>query len=509
MSLLSATEYQQKVHSFQLPHLKVALKTLGKLTTANKPVLQARLLQAFHEDPHAACKAVQEVHVEGRKSGWYPNPSVPAPPVVPVAAHRTYAAAVAALRPPSAVAVAAAPRTPSVPTLPPYNKPTPKAAAIATSPPSLTPLGFSPPLQPLLVHQLEQLQIDSHQSLMDQCRIVGSLMVDKLVPRTNTLRTLALTEQERHGLFVAQPPTHHLKCRLVLYSAETRQLSLTNIWPAGCSLQINSQVLFDTNVTPAAMIRPVPSPLPLLDLMQLPQQLHPPGAAPSQYDVCFSAQRKAANVQWLVVLFTLRKRPQGEVLSELVRNSPGLSESTGRMLGTFDSEVACVDPVTIKLRDPVSMGLISIPVRSRVCSHLQCFDFATHLEINTKARNPKWKCPTCSKDASVRLLVVDQWFQSLLDSRNAQNMQRCFQVRVQPGKELEFIEDDEDEDDSEEEEEETVSRSAAKRFQPAVPSPVLPPPPAAAAAAATAATSRLGVSRDQPILLLDDDDDLF
>ncbi|KAH9251867.1 hypothetical protein BASA81_010310 [Batrachochytrium salamandrivorans] len=355
----------------------------------------------------------------------------------------------------------------------------------------------------MLVHQLEQLQIDSHQSLMDQCRIVGSLLVDKVTPRINTLCTLALNEQERHGLFVAQPSTHYLKCRFVLYSPETRQFTLTNMWPTGCSLQINSQLLFDTCPTPAAMIRPMASPLPLLDLTQLP--LHPSGAAAAtataQYNVSFSAQRKATNVQWFVILFTLRKKPQDTILNELTRNSPSLLESTRRMLSTFDSEVACIDPITIRLRDPVSMGLISVPVRSRVCSHLQCFDFATHLEINTKARNPKWKCPTCSQDASVRLLVVDQWFQAVLDSRNAQGLQRCFQVLVKPGGETEFILEDEGDDDSEEEE----APSAAKRFQPATPPPVLPLPSTPAAAA----TSQLGVSRDQPILLLDDDDALF
>jgi E3 SUMO-protein ligase PIAS1 len=65
-----------------------------------------------------------------------------------------------------------------------------------------------------------------------------------------------------------------------------------------------------------------------------------------------------------------------------------------------------VGSVNMGLKDPVSTMRISIPCRSTVCSHLQCFDAECFLQLQEQA--PTWTCPICSKTVSYESLAVDQ-----------------------------------------------------------------------------------------------------
>lgn len=60
----------------------------------------------------------------------------------------------------------------------------------------------------------------------------------------------------------------------------------------------------------------------------------------------------------------------------------------------------------MSLKDPVSTLRISIPCRSTVCNHNQCFDAASFLQLQEQA--PTWICPVCNKTVSFEALVVDQ-----------------------------------------------------------------------------------------------------
>ena len=45
------------------------------------------------------------------------------------------------------------------------------------------------------------------------------------------------------------------------------------------------------------------------------------------------------------------------------------------------------------------------PCRASTCSHLQCFDAATFLQMNEK--KPTWMCPICDKPAEFYRLIID------------------------------------------------------------------------------------------------------
>lgn len=54
------------------------------------------------------------------------------------------------------------------------------------------------------------------------------------------------------------------------------------------------------------------------------------------------------------------------------------------------------------------------PCRSNCCLHLQCFDGLTYIKMNQ--RKPKWKCPVCHKISVIKSLVIDKYFEEIVNS---------------------------------------------------------------------------------------------
>lgn len=72
----------------------------------------------------------------------------------------------------------------------------------------------------------------------------------------------------------------------------------------------------------------------------------------------------------------------------------------------------------MSLKDPISTLRINIPCRSTVCTHNQCFDAESFLQLQEQA--PTWICPICSKTVHFNGLAVDQYVEEILAKvRNA------------------------------------------------------------------------------------------
>lgn len=79
----------------------------------------------------------------------------------------------------------------------------------------------------------------------------------------------------------------------------------------------------------------------------------------------------------------------------------------------------------MSLKDPISTVRISTPCRSMICTHNQCFDAASFLQLQEQA--PTFTCPICSKTISYEGLAVDQYVEEILNkARNAD------QVTIEP-----------------------------------------------------------------------------
>ena len=79
----------------------------------------------------------------------------------------------------------------------------------------------------------------------------------------------------------------------------------------------------------------------------------------------------------------------------------------------------------MSLKDPVSIVRITTPIRSTVCTHNQCFDADSFLQLQEQA--PTWTCPICNKILSYESLAVDQYVEEILSK-----VRNTDQVTIQP-----------------------------------------------------------------------------
>lgn len=80
----------------------------------------------------------------------------------------------------------------------------------------------------------------------------------------------------------------------------------------------------------------------------------------------------------------------------------------------------------MSLKDPVSTLRITVPCRSIICSHNQCFDASYFLQLQEQA--PTWTCPVCSKTISYDALAIDEYVQLILDGTSKSTEQ----VTIEP-----------------------------------------------------------------------------
>lgn len=78
-----------------------------------------------------------------------------------------------------------------------------------------------------------------------------------------------------------------------------------------------------------------------------------------------------------------------------------------------DSEIATTS-LRVSLACPLGKMRMCTPCRASTCSHLQCFDASLFLQMNE--RKPTWNCPVCDKAALYDNLVIDGYFQEVLNS---------------------------------------------------------------------------------------------
>ncbi|KAJ5139105.1 transcriptional regulator family: Zinc finger MIZ-type [Penicillium bovifimosum] len=90
-----------------------------------------------------------------------------------------------------------------------------------------------------------------------------------------------------------------------------------------------------------------------------------------------------------------------------------------------DSEIVATSSV-MSLKCPLSTLRIQVPCRSIICTHNQCFDASSFLELQKQA--PTWTCPVCSKSTSFESLQVDQYVDDILQSTSSD----IDQVTVEP-----------------------------------------------------------------------------
>lgn len=78
-----------------------------------------------------------------------------------------------------------------------------------------------------------------------------------------------------------------------------------------------------------------------------------------------------------------------------------------------DSDIVATSSI-LSLKCPLSTLRIDVPSRSAICTHNQCFDANSFLQLQEQA--PTWTCPICNKIVTFEHLQVDQYVDDILKS---------------------------------------------------------------------------------------------
>ncbi|XP_077298420.1 E3 SUMO-protein ligase Su(var)2-10 isoform X3 [Arctopsyche grandis] len=114
----------------------------------------------------------------------------------------------------------------------------------------------------------------------------------------------------------------------------------------------------------------------------------------------------------------VRKLTSAQLLTRLKNKGTKHSDYTRSLIKEklredLDCEIATTS-LRVSLVCPLGKMRMVCPCRPATCLHLQCFDASLFLQMNE--RKPTWVCPVCDKPALYDNLVVDGYFQDVLNS---------------------------------------------------------------------------------------------
>lgn len=103
-----------------------------------------------------------------------------------------------------------------------------------------------------------------------------------------------------------------------------------------------------------------------------------------------------------------RNLPSCSNVSSSISVHPILAYNLTKSLVTrkaHDAEIEMSSQV-LSLKCPLSYMRLDTPCRATTCTHVQCFDACSYLQL--QQQGPQWLCPVCSKPAPFDRLAVDE-----------------------------------------------------------------------------------------------------
>ncbi|KAL2809021.1 PINIT domain-containing protein [Aspergillus granulosus] len=119
--------------------------------------------------------------------------------------------------------------------------------------------------------------------------------------------------------------------------------------------------------------------------------------------------------RFFVVANLVECTPIEELVDKLKRRKTITKEQVLQEMKSKAEDADIVATSTVmSLKCPLSTRRIEVPCRSVICTHNQCFDASSFLQLQEQA--PTWTCPVCAKATSYESLNVDQYVDDILCS---------------------------------------------------------------------------------------------
>ncbi|KAK3911103.1 E3 SUMO-protein ligase PIAS2 [Frankliniella fusca] len=121
--------------------------------------------------------------------------------------------------------------------------------------------------------------------------------------------------------------------------------------------------------------------------------------------------------QYVIAVHLVKKLSSTELLQKMkskgVRHPDFTRGLIKEKLNDADAEIATTS-LRVSLMCPLGKMRMTTPCRASTCIHLQCFDASLYLLMNE--RKPTWICPVCDKECLYDNLVIDGYFQDVIQS---------------------------------------------------------------------------------------------
>ncbi|KAK2731956.1 SUMO ligase siz1 [Myotisia sp. PD_48] len=131
--------------------------------------------------------------------------------------------------------------------------------------------------------------------------------------------------------------------------------------------------------------------------------------------------------KFFVVVNLVQKHSVDDLVQQLRDRHSISSERVIREMRARAQDTDIVATSTVmSLKCPLSTLRIKAPCRTSLCTHNQCFDAISFLQLQEQA--PTWSCPICNKTTTYEALQIDQYVDNILQSTPAD----VDQVSIEP-----------------------------------------------------------------------------
>ncbi|CAF3435789.1 unnamed protein product [Fusarium graminearum] len=136
-------------------------------------------------------------------------------------------------------------------------------------------------------------------------------------------------------------------------------------------------------------------------------------------DFTYALTSKAGLSQKFYLLVNICKITSVEELASRISNGKRISIDSVKQereraivnAKAQDPDVVATSQV-LSLKCPLSYMRLALPCRGLSCTHLQCFDATSYLQL--QEQGPQWQCPICYKSATFDQLAVDGYVKDIL-----------------------------------------------------------------------------------------------
>jgi len=206
---------------------------------------------------------------------------------------------------------------------------------------------------------------------------------------------------------------YQIQLRFFPLTAENTATELSDEFPPSVVVHVNGKQVqlpnpIPTNKPGVEPKRP-PKPVNITSLCKLSPIL------PNSVNIKWASEY---NKTWVVGIWLVMKLTSDDLLDRLKKKGTRDTAYTKALiidkLNDNDADVATTS-LKVTVSCPLGKMRMRVPCRPQTCSHLQCFDAATFLQMNE--RKPTWNCPVCDSKAFYNDLLIDGYFQEVLESK--------------------------------------------------------------------------------------------